>query len=137
MADGIHFFSLYQAAGRCGTDGQPEKFFASPPPTEARKAPAHCHYLALKRCEGPRKGVKSDGRDKRAVTFAAFGEWAKAIGDIKPDLLVFSAGLDAYEGDPLGELRFTEDDYRELSEMFTRACGGPCPIVSLLEGGYK
>ena len=56
----------------------------------------------------------------------------------RPDLLVLSAGFDAHHRDPLGGLRFTEDDFawatRELMAVADRCCGGR--VVSVLEGGY-
>lgn len=56
-----------------------------------------------------------------------------------PDTLLLSAGFDAYEGDPLGGMRVTEDCFREygkrLAELADRLCGGR--ILAVLEGGYN
>jgi acetoin utilization deacetylase AcuC-like enzyme len=56
-----------------------------------------------------------------------------------PDLVIFCAGFDAHLHDPLGGLRFLEEDYRDATlrvmEIAARRCGGR--IVSLLEGGYN
>ena len=55
-----------------------------------------------------------------------------------PDLILFCAGFDAHVHDPLGGLRFIEEDFREATlrvmEIAARRCNGR--IVSLLEGGY-
>ncbi|EPX85821.1 histone deacetylase family protein [Salipiger mucosus] len=55
-----------------------------------------------------------------------------------PDLLILSAGFDAYQDDPLAQLAWSTDDYRwltrELCARAARLCGGR--VVSLLEGGY-
>jgi acetoin utilization deacetylase AcuC-like enzyme len=55
-----------------------------------------------------------------------------------PDLLLISAGFDAHRDDPLGGLRFDEQDFFEatqrLTEMAENCCEGR--VVSLLEGGY-
>ncbi|MEF3366494.1 histone deacetylase family protein [Methylocystis sp. 9N] len=56
-----------------------------------------------------------------------------------PDLIIFCAGFDAHLHDPLGGLRFLEEDFRDVTlrvmEVAARRCGGR--IVSLLEGGYR
>ena len=56
----------------------------------------------------------------------------------QPDLVLISAGFDAHERDPLGQLMLTDEDYnwitaeiRAIAESF---CSGR--IVSMLEGGY-
>ncbi|CAJ0875486.1 Histone deacetylase-like amidohydrolase [freshwater sediment metagenome] len=55
-----------------------------------------------------------------------------------PDLVIFCAGFDAHLHDPLGGLRFVEEDFRDVTlrvmEIAARRCDGR--IVSLLEGGY-
>lgn len=56
-----------------------------------------------------------------------------------PDLIILCAGFDAHLHDPLGGLRFVEEDFRYVTlrvmEIAARRCGGR--IVSLLEGGYR
>ncbi|MEY4168291.1 MAG: hypothetical protein RIR52_2115 [Acidobacteriota bacterium] len=56
-----------------------------------------------------------------------------------PDLLLISAGFDAHESDPLGNLLLTDDCYatmtRELKQLAQTTAGGR--IVSCLEGGYN
>jgi acetoin utilization deacetylase AcuC-like enzyme len=56
-----------------------------------------------------------------------------------PDLILFCAGFDAHLHDPLAQLRFVEEDFRDVTlrvmEIAARRCGGR--IVSLLEGGYR
>jgi acetoin utilization deacetylase AcuC-like enzyme len=55
-----------------------------------------------------------------------------------PDMIILCAGFDAHVHDPLGGLRFVEEDFRDVTlrvmEVAARRCGGR--IVSLLEGGY-
>jgi len=55
-----------------------------------------------------------------------------------PDLLVVSAGFDAWRADPLGGMRVTEAGFAalggELLELAGRVCGGR--LLALLEGGY-
>jgi len=51
---------------------------------------------------------------------------------------VFCAGFDAHIHDPLGGLRFIDEDFRDVTlrvmEIAARRCKNR--IVSLLEGGY-
>jgi acetoin utilization deacetylase AcuC-like enzyme len=60
------------------------------------------------------------------------------IDAFAPDLVIFCAGFDAHVHDPLGGLRFVEEDFRDVTlrvmEIAARRCNGR--IVSLLEGGY-
>lgn len=59
----------------------------------------------------------------------------KAFG---PELVVFSAGFDAHERDPLANLRLTEADFawatRAVMETTDASANGR--VVSVLEGGY-
>ena len=61
-----------------------------------------------------------------------------ALRRFAPQLLLISAGFDAWQGDPLGGMRVTLDGYRRWGELLAgvaeRHCGGRS--VSLLEGGY-
>jgi acetoin utilization deacetylase AcuC-like enzyme len=61
-----------------------------------------------------------------------------AIGSFKPDLLLVSAGFDAFEHDPLAGMRVTHRGFAQMAQRLRyaadRAAGGR--IVSVLEGGY-
>ncbi|WP_395687051.1 histone deacetylase family protein [Aestuariivirga sp.] len=61
-----------------------------------------------------------------------------ALDVFRPDLVIVSAGFDAHHRDPLGSLRFTEEDFAwvtlKLMEAAEIHCSGR--IVSVLEGGY-
>jgi acetoin utilization deacetylase AcuC-like enzyme len=56
----------------------------------------------------------------------------------KPDLLMISAGFDAHEEDPLGQLRLTTAGFgrltRILLDLADEVCGGK--VVLVTEGGY-
>jgi acetoin utilization deacetylase AcuC-like enzyme len=56
----------------------------------------------------------------------------------EPDLIIVSAGFDAHERDPLGQLELKDDDYgwitREIRAHAESGCEGR--LVSVLEGGY-
>ena len=69
---------------------------------------------------------------------AVSNTWLPALERFSPQMIFISAGFDAHRDDPLGELRFTEDDYawftEQVVELADRHCRGR--IVSYLEGGY-
>ena len=61
-----------------------------------------------------------------------------ALRAFKPDLLMISAGFDAHEQDPLGQLRLTTAGFGRLTRMLLdvadEVCDGRAVIVT--EGGY-
>jgi len=61
-----------------------------------------------------------------------------AVRDFKPDLLMISAGFDAHEMDPLGQLRMTTNGFGRLTKLLIdladELCAGRVVLVS--EGGY-
>ena len=61
-----------------------------------------------------------------------------ALAKFAPDLILVSAGFDAYEHDPLAGMRVTHAGFRAMAQRLraaaARLCGGR--IVALLEGGY-
>jgi acetoin utilization deacetylase AcuC-like enzyme len=71
---------------------------------------------------------------KNAVTEV----WLPALEDFSPQLIIFSAGFDAHAEDDMAMLRFTDNDYRWVTEQVKavaeRHAGGR--MVSMLEGGY-
>lgn len=62
-----------------------------------------------------------------------------AAYDFKPDFILISAGFDAHEDDPLGQMRLTTECYGKLTEIVCEIADNTCDgrIVSLLEGGYN
>ena len=52
----------------------------------------------------------------------------------KPDVVVVSAGFDAYARDPLAQETLESEDYHWLGKSFQ---GLGVPVVSVLEGGYS
>ncbi len=51
-----------------------------------------------------------------------------------PELVLVSAGFDAYAQDPLTSMTLEADDFAELGRWLKQA---ECPVVPLLEGGYS
>ena len=68
-----------------------------------------------------------------------FGELADAADGFKPELVMISAGFDSRAGDPLGQLRLTDDDFAALTGICCRIADRHAEgrVVSLLEGGYN
>ena len=52
----------------------------------------------------------------------------------KPDLLLVSAGFDAYSGDPLVQMTLEQEDFASLGEWL---CKIDIPTAAVLEGGYS
>jgi acetoin utilization deacetylase AcuC-like enzyme len=70
---------------------------------------------------------------------AAFADRiAPALGAFAPEVLVVSAGFDAWRGDPLGGLAWSEDVYEELGRRLAAlaSASGRGRVAVLLEGGY-
>jgi len=65
-------------------------------------------------------------------------EAVPAIQRFRPGLLLVSAGFDAYERDPLAQLRVTLDDFERIGRLVARVASGVTEgrSVSTLEGGY-
>lgn len=66
------------------------------------------------------------------------GRLIPALRQFAPDVLVVSAGFDAWTGDPLGGMRVSEGAFRRwgewLGELAGQQCGGR--LLAVLEGGY-
>lgn len=79
------------------------------------------------------------GCDSARFRASMINEMLPALRRFAPELLIISAGFDAHHLDPLGGLRFTDDDYhwitRELMQVAQESAHGR--VVSVLEGGYS
>ena len=62
----------------------------------------------------------------------------KKLKEFKPEFILFSAGFDAHENDPLAQFQLKSKDFYELSKrtlsLAKSCCNGK--VVSILEGGY-
>lgn len=64
---------------------------------------------------------------------AVLDEALAMIRDFAPGFLVLSAGLDIFDGDPLGTFRITREGIGEIGK---RVAGLKLPTVVIMEGGY-
>ncbi|MDE0765288.1 MAG: histone deacetylase family protein [Amylibacter sp.] len=56
----------------------------------------------------------------------------------KPEILLISAGFDAHINDPLANLNFSTEDFKDITKMLCEFADNHCHgrVVSTLEGGY-
>ena len=62
-----------------------------------------------------------------------------ALGQFKPELILISAGYDAYIDDPLGGMRLSSDCFGRLTSMIVAVADDVCDgrVVAVTEGGYN
>jgi acetoin utilization deacetylase AcuC-like enzyme len=62
----------------------------------------------------------------------------KKLKEFKPEFILFSAGFDAHENDPLAQLKLKSEDFYNLTKRTIRAAqlSSKGKVVSILEGGY-
>ena len=70
----------------------------------------------------------------RATHLAALTQSWAAVLAFKPDLVLVSAGFDAYVGDPITEMTLEADDFAELGRWLRQSA---LPAAAILEGGYS
>jgi acetoin utilization deacetylase AcuC-like enzyme len=80
----------------------------------------------------------SAGTGDEGFEEAIRGHILPALRRFAPDVLIVSAGFDAWQNDPLGGMRVTAEGFRAwgdwLRDLATEVCGGR--VLALLEGGY-
>ena len=59
--------------------------------------------------------------------------WAAVLA-FKPDLVLVSAGFDAYARDPITEMTLEQEDFAELGRWLRASS---VPAAAILEGGYS
>jgi acetoin utilization deacetylase AcuC-like enzyme len=74
--------------------------------------------------------------EQRRAFDAAISEIA---GEFTPDLVIISAGFDAHDGDPLGQLLLEDDDFVQMTQVVKQWADEACEgrVVSCMEGGYN
>ena len=106
----------------CSTYQHP--FYPFPEPGLAAPNVIHCPLPA--------------GSDGEVFRQSVRDHWFPALHRFQPQLLLLSAGFDGHRLDPLAHLKFTEDDYKWITEALVDYASEHCngQIVSTLEGGY-
>jgi len=79
------------------------------------------------------------GTGSRAFRRAWTNEGLPVLQAFEPDLMIISAGFDAHEKDPLGQLELQDSDFswitRAICEVAEQCCDSR--VISVLEGGYN
>jgi acetoin utilization deacetylase AcuC-like enzyme len=70
----------------------------------------------------------------RAQHLAALARSWEAVLAFRPDLVLVSAGFDAYAGDPITAMTLEAGDFAELGRWLRQ---GGVPAAAILEGGYS
>jgi acetoin utilization deacetylase AcuC-like enzyme len=78
------------------------------------------------------------GAGTRQLHEAVERHWLPALERFRPELVLFSAGFDAHAEDDMAMLRFSDADYRWVTEQVKAVADRHAQgrIVSVLEGGY-
>jgi acetoin utilization deacetylase AcuC-like enzyme len=96
------------------------------------------------RGEGPGVGMTLNcpfpaGSGRKEILGAFQEQLMAAAQEVKPELVLISAGFDSRAGDPLGQFLLTDDDFADLTrvmrEIADKHSGGR--LLSVLEGGYS
>jgi acetoin utilization deacetylase AcuC-like enzyme len=91
----------------------------------------------------PGTGVKSHGNvenypvapySSRDIHMHAMEEALHGLVAAKPDLLLVSAGFDAYAGDPITQMSLERDDFATMGKWLADL---KIPAAAILEGGYS
>jgi len=92
---------------------------------------------------GPGKGTTMNipllaGAGRSEVFHALEHQLIPALKTFSPEVILISAGFDSRTGDPLGELKLTDEDFADMTAIVLlfaeKHTGGR--LVSVLEGGY-
>ena len=62
----------------------------------------------------------------------------KKLKKFKPEFILFSAGFDAHENDPLAQFNLKSKDFYDITKRTLEITNkiSSCNVVSILEGGY-
>jgi acetoin utilization deacetylase AcuC-like enzyme len=68
----------------------------------------------------------------------AYEHVLKKLKEFKPEFVLFSAGFDAHEDDPLAQFKLKSKDFYNLTKRTIHAAqlSSKGKVVSILEGGY-
>jgi len=73
-----------------------------------------------------------------AFRAAVANQWLPVLERARPELILVSAGFDAHQDDPLGDLRLRTEDFGWIGEVIYQVADACCDgrVVATLEGGY-
>jgi acetoin utilization deacetylase AcuC-like enzyme len=73
-----------------------------------------------------------------AFRAAVANHWLPRLQQQQPELVLVSAGFDAHQADPLGDLRLLTEDFRWIGRVIRDVAAECCDgrVVAVLEGGY-
>ena len=116
----VLFVSSHQYPFYPGTGAASEK---------GRGAGPRLHAQHPARCRRQGRGDRAQVCSSRSIP---------AVREFKPDLLMISAGFDAHELDPLGQLRMTTEGFGRLTQRLFAEADEVCEgrVVLVTEGGY-
>lgn len=108
-------------------EGKPGTFFASVHqspgyPGTGTRSTVNCRNFSVK------------PHTPRELHVAELARSWEAVQSFKPDLVLVSAGFDAFEGDPITEMTLARDDFAELGRWLRQS---GLPTAAVLEGGYS
>jgi acetoin utilization deacetylase AcuC-like enzyme len=70
----------------------------------------------------------------RELHLAELARSWESVVNFRPDLVLVSAGFDAYAGDPITEMTLEREDFAELGRWIRQS---GLPAAGVLEGGYS
>ena len=78
------------------------------------------------------------GADSATIRHIVNTYWLPRLRQLKPRLLLISAGFDAHKEDNMAQLRLDEDDFAWITQQVMQATVASTQgrVVSMLEGGY-
>lgn len=117
----------------------PTVFFASTHQHPAYPGTGAPDVVGVGAAEGTNLNVPLAPGDGDAALHAALDAVVlPAIARFAPDVILLSAGFDAFDGDPLGALRVTPEGFRGVAERFRRFAEAHTEgrVAAVLEGGY-
>jgi acetoin utilization deacetylase AcuC-like enzyme len=112
-----------------------------PSPYVGDKAKHPLHRRIVNRYLNPRANRFDEGKSVREEFRVKWTEIIEEMILFKPEFIIFSAGFDAHDADPLAWCDLLEEDYQWATEIVLAACVRINPIslprcISVLEGGY-
>ena len=127
---------LYMSLHRYGTEGMPEKDIFFPGTGAATE-------IGMGKGEGYTVNVPFTTLGLSEADYMAAFDYVllPILKQFKPDFIIISAGFDAAEFDPLGEMKLKPHAYAAMTQALMEvrgrnSAGGP-RVLSCLEGGYK